>query len=1268
MANREYEMLFKLGAQLGSNFQGTFSSAQQILTDTQKKIQTLNQLQSDIGAYQRQQSGIDKTQQKLELYKNQLTNTQNALAIVRKEMEKGSSASANLAAKESELLNKELALKNRINDTEVALSDKNARLQQMGQKLTDAGVNTESLTAEVTKLNKEITELGETEAKAATETAKIGEEERAAAEAVRQRAEEEKALADAAAEAARQRSAAAKEAAQQQAEAAKVASAGAAATLAIASKVEAGLKRVYDSYAECVKISSQFESTMSSVEALSGASAQEMAALSAEAKRLGAETVFTANESATAMTYMGMAGWKAEEMLSGMNGVMALAAASGEDLGLVSDIVTDNLTAFGLTAKDTARFSDVLASAASNTNTSVAIMGETFSNSAAIAGALGYSIEDVAVAVGAMANAGVKGSVAGTALKNIFNGLLDGVTLTGKAFGECEFTAVNADGTMKSFGETLNELREYFDKMTDSERANNAVALAGKYGYNGLLAILNMTGEEYQSLTNTINNCSGAAQRMADIKLDNLSGDVTLLQSAAEGLKISIGGLYRDELRGLAQMATQVLGSIQKLIEENPALAKTILAIAGGIGAVVGVYTALNALKKARNALDTISTALRLKNTAATAAETVAEGANATATAGATAAHKALNLAMLANPAVIITGTVIALTAALMAWREASKTASIEEQSFSTALQANNGEIERLNESYKNACEQYGETSDQARALKYDIDEATTAIEEQSFSVSQLFNEIDALHSSTSELLSVYSETENTLSGNQESAHILAAKLKEIANSSETAATKQAMIEPIIKKLNALYPTLGLTVENVADKMNGLSDAIDNAANAEGLQAKYEAAKKTNAELIVQEKQLAEAVQKAEIVQSKAREKFLSTTGNGNVFVSLVGTINGAATSARDEMEKAQDAASQAYADLNAVRAQIEENNAILKEYGETISGTGEEATTAYTATSIAIAQVKEATENLVAAYNDAYSAAFDSVSGQYALWDTAAAVVPTSIYTINSALSSQVEYWDKYNANLETLAKRADGIEGLSDIIAGFADGSKDSVNAIAGMANASDAELKKMVESYAKLKEEQDKTAKSLADVKTDFDNQMDEISAKMSDTISGMTLDDEAAAAAKATIQAYANAIREGKGLVVEAAEAVQAATRQAFDSQNESTKVYSGVVIPAQNHYATGTDYAQAGFALVGEEGPEIVYMNGGEKVVNAENTRAILSGQSQSTTITISPIFTINNNGGEIDDKQVAELSERLVSNVMDALEEAGIDRRRAVYS
>ncbi len=337
MAKKEHEMLFKLGARLNQNFNGTFNSAQKALRDTKNEISALNKVQGEVNAYQKQQESLENTEKKLEKYKRQLENVRRELA---------ESGTCN-----SELANKEEDLKEKIGMTEVSLAAKNQKLNQMSDRLSEAGVNVTKLSDESKRLAEEMTALKEKEEKAAEEAEKFGRKGTNAFEAV-----------------------------------------GSALAAAGISSV---LSRLKEEFAECVSISMEFGSTMSTVEALTGANVSEMKELSSTAKELGANTAFTANQSAEAMTYMGMAGWKAQQMISGMNGVMNLAAASGEDLGLVSDIVTDNLTAFGLKASDTAHFSDVLAAAAANSNTSVSIMGETFKGSASVAGALGYSIEDV---------------------------------------------------------------------------------------------------------------------------------------------------------------------------------------------------------------------------------------------------------------------------------------------------------------------------------------------------------------------------------------------------------------------------------------------------------------------------------------------------------------------------------------------------------------------------------------------------------------------------------------------------------------------------------------------------------------------------------------------------------------------------------------------------------------------------------------------------------------------------------------------------------
>ncbi len=359
--------------------------------------------------------------------------------------------------------------------------------------------------------------------------------------------------------------------------------------------------QIANAFDECVKKASDFEATISTVQALSSASDSEMELLSAKAKNLGATTKFTASEAAQAMVFMGMAGWDAQQMLDGMSGMLDLAAASGSDLGTVADIVTDNLTAFGMKAEDTAHFADVLAAAATNSNTSVEIMGETFKNSAAVAGALGYSVEDVSTAVGLMANAGIKGTIAGTALKNTFNGLLDGATLTSAAFGEVEISAVNADGTMKDFGETVNELRGYFSQMTEAERVMNAKDIAGAYGYNGLLAIVNSTQQDFDKLTDSINECEGAASRMAEVKMDNLQGQVTLMNSAMDALKNTLGSAYDDELRELAKAATDVLTAINEFLEKHPTVTKAIVGITAAITGLVSAFATFATVSAAVN-------------------------------------------------------------------------------------------------------------------------------------------------------------------------------------------------------------------------------------------------------------------------------------------------------------------------------------------------------------------------------------------------------------------------------------------------------------------------------------------------------------------------------------------------------------------------------------------------------------------------------------------------------------------------------------------
>ena len=289
--------------------------------------------------------------------------------------------------------------------------------------------------------------------------------------------------------------------------------------------------------ADTVQTYADFEAAMSEVKAISGATSEEFAQLTDKANQMGAVTKFTASESAEAFKYMAQAGWDAKEMMDGIEGLMSLAAASGEDLGTTSDIVTDALTAFGMSAKESGRFADVMAMAANATNTDVAKMGDTFKYVAPVAGALGYSIEDTAVAIGLMANNGIKASQAGTSLRSLLTNLTHPVGQAEDAINDLGISITNADGSVKPLSQTLQELRSKFGALSEAERAQYAAMLAGQEGMSGLLAIVNASDQDFADLTEQINNSSGAAQEMADIMMDNLAGKFELFTGALDSMK-----------------------------------------------------------------------------------------------------------------------------------------------------------------------------------------------------------------------------------------------------------------------------------------------------------------------------------------------------------------------------------------------------------------------------------------------------------------------------------------------------------------------------------------------------------------------------------------------------------------------------------------------------------------------------------------------------------------------------------------------------------
>lgn len=432
-----------------------------------------------------------------------------------------------------------------------------------------------------------------------------------------------------------------------------------------------------------IKVGSDFEAAMSKVQAISGASGDALNALTAKAKEMGATTQFSASEAAEAMSYMAMAGWKDSDMLSGIKGIMDLAAASGESLAITSDIVTDALTAFGLQAKDSTKFANVLAAASSNANTNVSLMGDTFKYVAPLAGSLKYSVEDVALAVGLMANAGIKGEQAGTALRSTFTRLVDPPKEAAVAMEALGINVKNADGSVKPLMQTMQELRKAFNGLSDSQKAEYASSLAGKEAMSGFLALVNASDADFNKLSKAVNNADGSAANMAKTMQNNLQGQFKQFQSVTEGIGISIYDKFKKPLTDAFSGVNGALGDLNKSItggelsssfdKLGEALGTVVKGLADGLIAALPV--AIDMFTWVINNGDLIISLLAgigagfafFKVATLISSVTTALG-------GATTAMAALNAVMAANPLGLVAIAVGAVVAgAVMLWKNWDK-------------------------------------------------------------------------------------------------------------------------------------------------------------------------------------------------------------------------------------------------------------------------------------------------------------------------------------------------------------------------------------------------------------------------------------------------------------------------------------------------------------------------------------------------------------------------------------------------------------------
>lgn len=551
---RQFQFFFQLTAALGPNFSKTFKTANSTMTLLGDNLKEVRNKLKDVTAYQKQQTAVERSKQRV--------------TDLEKEHER-LQAEYDATGGESEKLKKKLeANTEALAKARDKAADETEKLEEMGQALQEAGINTDNLAKNTEELQKQYDRLQKSQEKVAAINEKIDKNNAAIAQTKSQ----------------------------------LTGTIGAIAAVGTAI------------YAGPVKKAAEFQEQMSGVKAISGATTEEIAQLSNKAKEMGASTKFTATEAGQAMEYMAMAGWKTEDMLGGIEGIMNLAAASGEDLASVSDIVTDALTAFGLSASDAGHFSDVLAQASSNANTNVSMMGSTFQKVAPVAGALGYSVEDMSLGIGLMANASIKAEVAGTSLKTALANMAKPTDAQAAAMKKYGISLTNADGSMKSFGDVVKNLRSSLGGLSEAEQVAAATTIFGKESFAGMLAIVNASEADFNKLTDAVYNCDGAAKQMAETKLDNLNGSITLAQSAFDALQVELGELLLPTLTEGVKKFTEIVNAVTNFVRENPQATKTIAKVAvalaglkvGGLAAKLGFLEVKGGILNVQKAFEII--------------------------------------------------------------------------------------------------------------------------------------------------------------------------------------------------------------------------------------------------------------------------------------------------------------------------------------------------------------------------------------------------------------------------------------------------------------------------------------------------------------------------------------------------------------------------------------------------------------------------------------------------------------------------------------
>ena len=948
----------------------------------------------------------------------------------------------------------------------------------------------------------------------------------------------------------------------------------------VAAGIAVALKEIYEYFASCAQASMDFESAITGVAKTTDLTDEELAAMSDSIKALSTEIPATTEEIAAVAEAAGQLGIQKDALLDFTEIMTMLGTATNMTADEAATALARFANITGMATDNYGRLGSVIVDLGNNfatTESEIVAMGTRLASAGKLAG---LTEPEIMALAAAMSSVGIEAEAGGTAMTQTLNAIEKAVAKGGDDLAEFARIAGMSSEEFSSAwkNDAMSALTSFIGGLGKlDEQGESTVLVLEDLGLTGIrqsnmLKALGLAADQMTGAVNTANTAwqqNTALTNEANKRYATAQSRLTMMQNAYNNLKVAIGDAYTPALSEAYGVGTKVLNSITAFIQKNPALVNAITAFAGVIGAVVAALAAYAVAAKIAAAASAILTA-------AIPGVNVIMGVTA-AVAAITAGIVALATAA-ANDAV---PSVKELTEAARGMREAMDEAKATYDDTVTSTMAAAG----VADTYIDKLEDL-----QAAGL-----ESEDAQRQYQNTLALLLQVMPSLSDCISQTTDEYGRSTYTLNTSTDA-----------LRANTEAWRENAMQQAYQEQLTEMYKQQAAVLIEQQKNSIGLTDAE---------YKQEEASKRLNDTLARMDELWSEAAKEAEAYNKEYYGMADATNFLSQEYYDLQNSIY----DINDEIWTAEKTARnyQKALDENAEAvAAAEEEIALAQKAVDQLNGAMEDTPAASTEFQSAISVVRQNLNTLTEAYNEAYSAAYESISGQYQLWDEAAKVVATSAGSINSALESQITYWQDYNANLQSLTDRSADIEGLSDMIASFADGSSDSVNAIAGMAGATDEQLATMVANWKTLQQEQQNAAGSVADLKTDFTATMDELQTALAEDIEAMDLGDEAKASAQATIQGFIDGAVGMLPQVTAAYNRVAAAARAALSASGTGT----AGSIPG---YAVGTQSAAPGFALVGENGPELVYFNGGEQVMTAEETAA-LQASAEIQAITFAP--------------------------------------------